>query len=362
MNPAASGRARWRWSTLALAAVIVAALGGLWTADRALREAETAAASGDVARLDELLAAARSVRLALWGITLGALAALAVALRYERAQARRVTERSAELERLSAELLRANRAKSEFLANVSHELRTPLAAIVGFVEMLQDGDYGALTPRQAGPVRSIQSSAEHLRSLVDQILDLARLAAGRVEIHRVPVDLRAFALALAAELEPIAQAKGLTLSLAVGATLPRVRTDPGPLRQILVNLIGNAVKFTAEGGVRVHARLVTATARGGEAAPAALPAAHGVWVAIGVTDTGVGIAPEDRERIFEEFEQVAPQGRADSGRRGTGLGLAISRRLARALGGELTVDATPGQGSTFTVWLPVDPADLSAGS
>jgi signal transduction histidine kinase len=351
---------RWRWSTLALIAVVVAVLGGLWSADRALRAAEAAAGSGDVARLDELIAAARSVRVALWAITVGALAALTVALWHERAQARRVAERSAELERLSGELLRANRAKSEFLANVSHELRTPLSAIVGFVEMLQDGDYGTLTPRQAGPVRSIQSSAEHLRTLVDQILDLARLAAGRVDLHREPVDLRAFVLALAAELEPIAQAKGLALSLAVGATLPRVRTDPGPLRQILVNLIGNAVKFTAEGGVRVHARLVTATPRAGEPTPAALPAAHGVWVAVAVTDTGVGIAPEDRERIFEEFEQVAPGARADSGRRGTGLGLAISRRLARALGGEITVDAAPGRGSTFTVWLPVDPADLAA--
>ncbi|MDB4907059.1 MAG: ATP-binding region ATPase domain protein [Gemmatimonadetes bacterium] len=297
----------------------------------------------------------RELRLALWLLALLALVFLFSGLLWERRQAIRVAERSAELERLSAELLRANRMKSEFLANVSHELRTPLNAIVGFVELLRDGVYGELSPRQASPVDRIAGSATHLRHLVDQVLDIAKMAAGRLEVHPEQVVLRAFVLNVASELESLVAERGLALSIAVGTTLPRVRTDPAHLRQILVNLLANAVKYTPEGGITVRARLVDGTSAG---SPIGCPDLSRPWVAVQVSDTGLGIALADHERIFDEFEQVNAGPRGDSSQRGTGLGLPISRRLTRLLGGEITLESEPGRGSTFTIWLPVDRADV----
>jgi len=279
-------------------------------------------------------------------------------LLYERGQRRRLKDRSSELEHLSFELARANRAKSEFLANVSHELRTPLAAIVGFVDLLRDGSYGELGPRMIGPVERIQASAEHLQALVDQVLDLAKLSAGRLDVHREPLSLRAFAIDVASEVEPLVIEKGLALSIQVPSTLPRVSTDPTHLRQILVNLLGNAVKFTAGGGITLRASFVpdgevTRYVRSATKRP--LLTAGGDWIALQVSDTGIGIAAKDHERIFEEFEQVTPGSRGDSERRGTGLGLSITRRLARLLEGDITLESEAGRGATFTCWLPADP-------
>jgi len=312
---------------------------------------------------------ARNLRIALWTLGFVALVFLGTGVIRERRQAIRISERSAELERLSTELLRANRMKSEFLANVSHELRTPLNAIVGFVDLLREGVYGELGPRQVPPVDRIAASATHLRHLVDQVLDIAKIAAGRLDVHSETIALRPFVLNVASELESLISERELTLSIAVGATLPRVRTDPGHLRQILVNLIGNAVKYTHAGGVAVRARLVNDVPRaGGRSSPedpalaARSPDAGKTWVALQVIDTGIGIASADQERIFDEFEQVNAGPRGDSMQRGTGLGLAISRRLARLLGGDLTVESQPGKGSTFTVWLPVNVADLDGGA
>jgi signal transduction histidine kinase len=292
-------------------------------------------------------------RLLLWGVTLGVLGIVAYAIGHERRQTRRIADRSRELEHLSAELLRANKAKSEFLANVSHELRTPLNAIVGFAELLRDGVYGELNARQSSPVERIEASAHHLRQLVDQVLDLAKMAAGRLEVHREPLDLRQFLLEVATELEPVIVERRLAFSLNMGAALPRLRTDPAHLRQILVNLLGNAAKFTPSGAVTVRARVVPAD--GQDHGPSA-PAGAGPWVALQVVDTGIGIDARDHERIFDEFEQVNPGPRGDSARRGTGLGLPISRRLARLLGGDLTVESALGEGATFTLWLPLDGA------
>lgn len=291
----------------------------------------------------------------LGGIAAIALVAVLVA---ERGRRRRLRERSAELEHLSFELARANRAKSEFLANVSHELRTPLAAIVGYVDLLRDGSYGELAPRMVGPIERIQASAEHLQALVDQILDLAKLSAGRLDVQREPLSLRAFVIDVASEIEPLVIEKGLSLSLQVPASLPRLSTDPTHLRQILVNLLGNAVKFTATGTITVRATLLRDPARdadGHAARQRPLLAAGGSWIALQVADTGIGIAEKDLHRIFDEFEQVEPGSRADSVRRGTGLGLTITRRLARLLDGDITVESAPGRGSVFTCWLPVDP-------
>ncbi|MGI9091233.1 MAG: sensor histidine kinase [Gemmatimonadaceae bacterium] len=288
-------------------------------------------------------------------VVVGAIAFVLVVQRL-RNQARRLRERSKELEHLSAELIRVNKMKSEFLANVSHELRTPLNAIVGFTDLLREGVYGELSPRQSGPVQRIEASAGHLRHLVDQILDLAKMAAGRLEVHAEPIDLRPFMLDVTSEVESLVTEKKLYLSLALGAALPRIRTDPTHLRQILVNLLANSVRYTAEGTITVRTRLV-------QAANSALPAhlrppqdaptpSTRPWVVIQVADTGIGIGPNDQTRIFDEFEQVNAGPRGDSMNRGTGLGLPISRRLARLLGGDVTLESELGKGSTFSVWLP----------
>jgi signal transduction histidine kinase len=315
----------------------------------------------------------RTRRFVMWALGVGGALFLAYGLLREQRRAEHVAARSVELERLYSDVKRANQAKSEFLANVSHELRTPLNAIVGFVELLRDGFYGDLSPRQVPPVDRIAASATHLRHLVDQVLDIAKIAAGRLEVHSETIVLRPFVLNVASELESLVSEKGLALSITVGASLPRVRTDPTHLRQILINLIGNAVKYTPSGAVSVRARLLgapeelgarTPTPRAGMDDPsaAALLAKaprSGIWVALQVIDTGVGIATNDLARIFDEFEQVNAGPRGDSMQRGTGLGLAISRRLARLLGGDISVESVLGRGSTFTIWLPVSPADLA---
>ena len=313
----------------------------------------------------------RSLRWALWALGVLGVLFLALGLLREQRRALQASGRSIELERLYSDVKRANQAKSEFLANVSHELRTPLNAIVGFVELLRDGFYGDLSPRQVPPVDRIAASATHLRYLVDQVLDIAKIAAGRLEVHPETIVLRPFVLNIASELESLVSEKKLTFSITVGASLPRVRTDPTHLRQILINLIGNAVKYTPTGTVSVRARLIGAPTQANarrlsgaspENEAVRSPRTHalrsGTWVALQVVDTGVGIVSTDHERIFDEFEQVNAGPRGDSMQRGTGLGLAISRRLARLLGGEIGVESELGRGSTFTVWLPVNPIDL----
>jgi signal transduction histidine kinase len=293
-----------------------------------------------------------------WVVSLATVLGLALVLRHERRQARSLVERSKELERLSSELLRVNRMKSEFLANVSHELRTPLNAIVGFVDLLREGVYGELAPRQVKPVERIEASANHLRHLVDQVLDLAKMAAGRLEIHTETIDLRPFVLDVASEIESLVSEKGLSLSLVMGAALPRIKTDPTHLRQILMNLLGNAVKYTNEGSIVIRTRLVDSLPDSGPV-PERTPYPSNPWIGIQVIDTGIGIAREDQSRIFEEFEQINAGPRGHSAERGTGLGLAISRRLASLIGGMVELESELGKGSTFTLWLPVDPNDLA---
>src|SRR5512141_1002668 len=189
-------------------------------------------------------------------IVAGVVIGLVLILQHERRQAGRLAERSRELERLSSELLRASRMKNEFLANVSHELRTPLNAIVGFADLLREGVYGDLAPRQVKPVERIEASANHLRHLVDEILDLAKMAAGRLDVHLEVLDIRPFILDVASEVESLVNEKGLSLTLSMGSALPRIRSDPTHFRQILVNLIGNAVKYTDTGSIVVKTRVL----------------------------------------------------------------------------------------------------------
>lgn len=310
--------------------------------------------------------------LGLWSVPLAFALLLGMTLQHERRYMRRLADRSQELETLSTELIRANRSKSEFLANVSHELRTPLNAVVGFAELLREGVYGPLTSRQLGPVERIEASSSHLRQLVDQVLDLAKVTAGRIEVQLEPVALRPFVFEVATEIESLVSDRGLALSLAVPSTLPRLKTDTTLLRQVLLNLLSNAVKFTPSGGITVRARLVPAgeggpplagerEAGGGETVGAVItvPNPSGAWVALQVVDTGVGIAASELSRIFDEFEQVNAGARGDSMERGTGLGLALARRMTRILGGDVTVESSSGEGTVFTVWLPV-PEDEGA--
>jgi signal transduction histidine kinase len=226
----------------------------------------------------------------------------------------------------------ANRAKSEFLAVMSHELRTPLNAIGGYAELLEMGIRGPVTEQQREDLHRIQASQRHLLGLINEVLNYAKLETGAVQYDLEEIDVRA-ALAEAESLvAPQARAKGLTLVSADGPSL-HARADAEKLRQVLVNLLSNAVKFTEAGGL-----VETSGAQTGDA------------VAIRVRDTGIGIPRDKLHTIFDPFVQV----RADLTRRheGTGLGLAISRDLARGMGGELTVESTPGVGSEFTLRLP----------
>ena len=301
----------------------------------------------------------RALRTFLWMLGVVAVVALLVVLARERRQTYHLAARTEELERLYEEVARSNRMKSEFLANVSHELRTPLNAVVGFVEMLREGVYGELTPRQALPVDRIAGSATHLRQLVDRLLDIAKIAAGRIEVSSEAIQLRPFVLDVASEMESLVSERGLSLTIGIGPALPKIQSDRTHLRQILINLIGNAVKYTSTGGIEVRARTVNGNKQdGADATEAETPPDPTMqWIALQVVDTGIGIANVDRERIFDEFEQVNAGARTDSARRGTGLGLAISRRLARLLGGDLTVTSELGRGSVFTVWLPLEPSE-----
>jgi len=238
------------------------------------------------------------------------------------------------LEERSQQISDANRAKSRFLANVSHELRTPLNAIVGYNALALDGMYGDLPQPLRASHQRVQAAADHLLSLVNDVLDLSKIEVGRMDLEIESVDLDAVLDGVATVVEPAAEAKGLRVDVVAARDLPKIETDPRHLRQILLNLVANAIKFTERGSVTVVAKR------------------DGDKVAISVEDTGVGIADADLERIFEEFEQVRPNGRGDSMQRGTGLGLAIARKMARLLGGDVSVISQIGRGSCFTVVLP----------
>ncbi len=280
----------------------------------------------------------------------------------EEAQSRRFAERTEELELLSRDLLdanvrleersqqiaEANRAKSRFLANVSHELRTPLNAIVGYNSLARDDVYGELSSPLRGVHDRIAAAADHLLGLVNDVLDLSKIEVGRMAVDPQPVNVGALVDAVATVIEPMAAAKRLHVDVVVGHDVPDLHTDPGHLRQILLNLVANAVKFTERGTITIVARKQDADL--------------GAGVAIIVEDTGIGIAREDQDRIFQEFEQVRPSGRGDSLERGTGLGLAIARKLARLLGGDVHVRSAPGAGSRFIVTLPLSSPSVSIGS
>ena len=239
----------------------------------------------------------------------------------------------AEAETARAEAERANRAKSEFLAVMSHELRTPLNAIGGYAELMEMGIRGPLTDAQREDLRRIQASQRHLLGLINQVLNYARLESGAVPFQIDDTALGEEVMAALALVGPQAAARGLVVEAAPCPAGLAVLTDADKLRQILLNLLSNAVKFTDPGG-RVGVEC----------------AADGDEVRLTVRDTGVGIRADHLGRIFEPFVQVDQ--RLTRPHEGVGLGLAISRDLARAMGGDLTADSVPGEGSTFILTLP----------
>ena len=263
-----------------------------------------------------------------------------------------VRERLLDRERHArAEAEAANQAKSEFLAVMSHELRTPLNAVLGYAELLDLGVVGSLTPEQRQQVGRISASGRHLLGLVNEILDLAKVEAGRMNVERQPTAAAEVVEAAIVLAQPQAESRGLTLVASVDIPRPlKFLGDHDRALQILVNLLSNAVKFTEAGGeIAIDAVALTA-------APAhAHLHGEGPWTAIRVRDSGIGIPADQQESIFSPFVQVE----AGHTRRsdGTGLGLTISRRLARLMRGDVTVESTPGTGSVFTLWLPAAAAD-----
>jgi signal transduction histidine kinase len=238
-----------------------------------------------------------------------------------------------EVEQARAEAEAASRAKGDFLAVMSHELRTPLNAIGGYAELLEMGIHGPITDDQRTDLRRIQHSQRHLLGLINELLNFTKLQAGSVVFDIADVEVIEALESAEALVVPQARARRLALTIEPEMRGLSVRADEEKLRQLLVNLLSNAVKFTEPGGA------ITAGA-----------AADGDRVRLFVRDTGIGIAPDQLDRIFEPFTQVC----ADHTRTadGTGLGLAISRDLARGMGGELTVESTLGEGSCFVVLLP----------
>jgi len=248
----------------------------------------------------------------------------------------RLSDAVAEAMDARAEAERASLAKSEFLANMSHELRTPLNAILGYSEMLGEDARAAGAEQTAADLDKVTSAGRHLLALINGVLDLSKIEAGRMELHVETVDAAAVVRRVVDTSGPLASAGGNALTVEGLDQLGAIQSDALKLQQVLLNLVGNACKFTSNG--RVH--LACARQRGDE----------GDRLVVAVKDTGIGMTPEQMSRLFTQFMQADSSATRQYG--GTGLGLAISQRLCRLMGGDITVESRFGQGSTFIVHLP----------
>jgi signal transduction histidine kinase len=254
---------------------------------------------------------------------------------------------------LYEEAVVANRLKNEFLANISHELRTPLNAIIGYSELLKNGIYGEMNAKQLDRLDRVFDSGKHLLSLIDDVLDLSKLEVHQMNLTLEPLSIEDVLRQALVSVVPQAEQKGLGLQVDFAPTLPLIYGDVHRLRQVITNVLGNAVKFTREGRITVEARPYQIT--GGEVhdrvrMPNQLKADDGDWVLISIQDTGIGIAPEKQQLIFDAFRQVDGSSIREYG--GTGLGLAIVKQLLKLHYGHIWVESEPGKGSNFHILLP----------
>jgi len=258
-----------------------------------------------------------------------------------RVRTRALAESEAQLRTKNAELEQQGTAKAEFISIVAHELRTPLTSIVGYLELFSEGRFGTLPASMVRPVASLQRNANRLKRLVDEMLDVSRIDAGRVVLHPAPVDLGEVVRDVLTELSPLAVAKAQNISTEI-APVGEVEGDRDKLHRIVVNLASNAIRYTPVNGA-ISVRLD----------PAPRQAYPGDWVRLRVRDNGIGIAEADRQRIFEPFTDVQPaKHHTSSGPDSAGLGLYIARGLVVAHGGLITVDSEPEKFTEFTVLLP----------
>ena len=261
--------------------------------------------------------------------------ALSNALTYKTVQ-----QQALRLEQANQELLEADRLRNEFVANMSHELRTPLNSVIGFSSLLMKNRQQNLSDKDLGHAERINRNGKHLLALINDILDLSKIEAGRMDLEFRPVRVVAIAREVVDLLSPQAHAAHIDLTLQVQDPIPQIQTDSDKLKQVLINLIGNAIKFTAEGTVSVHIQQTGSAA-----------------LTIRVSDTGIGIPKNKLDTIFEPFRQADSSTSRQYG--GTGLGLTISRSIIQLLGGCILVQSQTGEGSTFSIELPLTPETLS---
>jgi signal transduction histidine kinase len=280
---------------------------------------------------------------------------------------RSLDTRVGELAQSNVDLFEANRLKSEFLTNVTHELRTPLNAIIGFADLLADT---AKDPKQQRYSENIRTSAKQLLDLINDLLDLAKIEAGKLVLREEKVSVGDVCEAMANFMRPLAQKKNIALELSVDPEMPLITTDPGRFQQILYNFLSNAIKFTPpDGRVAIVARGETEGMAGGAARAALAPATDGEGgtavaapaaeapavpkkIRISIIDTGPGISPEDQQVIFEKFRQL--DGSVTRQHSGSGLGLTIARELANMLGGRIELVSAVGKGATFSLVMPIE--------
>ena len=258
-----------------------------------------------------------------------------------RAATSHLEEQNAQLLWQAHEVEKANRLKSEFLASMSHELRTPINAIIGYAALLLEGMFGPLSEQQREPLDRSRAAADHLRALIDDILDLAKIEAGRMEFTREQLALADVLSEASQQMEPMIRRKSLTYTVDIAPDTPTIVSDRTKLKQVLLNLLSNAMKFTNKGGVSIVVR------------------PHALGVRLDINDTGIGIKPEHLSVIWEDFRQVDQSRTREFG--GTGLGLSITRKLLERLGGTISVESMVGVGTSFTVLLPLEAPQQAPG-